>query len=497
MSALDLSRKPIIGICGLLLIASTVPSAAESSTDGAVFNPAEWPAGIVPRLGAFPVEPDFGVLFAIEVGSPVRLGVSPGAPLTGTVNRIDRRSPTQFSVFGVLDDDPHGSFILVVEEDAVAGVIRAPGLDETYRVGYVANGIHEVESTAGKRFGGCLTESDGMAPADLSDLDAHDDTREDRGVGTGGCREPLRHFDVMIAYTPAARMEAGGTNAIIAECQLAVDTADVTYNNSRSNVRIVLVFRGEIAYSETGDFEKDRDRLTDPDDDFLDGVHAVRNTFGADFVSLFVSDANYEDCGKAYCLPEGEEEGFSVVNRSCASSNFSYAHELGHLQGCAHNREDTGDGCSFFCNSYGHRFFGDTGAWRTVMSYNDDPGTYMRIGWFSNPDVDFDGVPTGVEGDCDVGTNNALTIFSTAPSREDWRNPRFDVWVESGQSGPWEGTYQVPWPTVGQGVNAVYGGTSGIIRPELTIKPGVYRETLTINKPMTIRSCGGTARIGG
>ncbi len=187
------------------------------------------------------------------------------------------------------------------------------------------------------------------------------------------------------------------------------------------------------------------------------------------------------------------------MDRSCASSNFSYAHEIGHLQGCAHNREDAGTGCTFYCDSYGHRFAGDTGSWRTVMSYNDAASTFTRIGWFSNPLVNFDGALTGVSGGCSVSTNNAGTIFGTTASREDWRNPRFEVWVDFGQPGPpWEGTYQVPWPTVASGVSSVYGGAAvPLVQPRLIIKAGVSFETPTISKPMRIEACGGMVRIGG
>jgi hypothetical protein len=312
----------------------------------------------------------------------------------------------------------------------------------------------------------------------------------------GGCNAPRRHFDVLIFYTSTARSEAGGTSAMNAECQLAVDTANQTYSNSGIPARIVLVYRGLISYSETGDFESDRDRLTDTDDGYMDNVHGERSTYGGDFVSLFVSDANYSDCGKAYCLPSGPEEGFCVVDRSCASSNFSFAHEIGHLQGCAHNREDTGSGCSYYCDSYGYRFTGNTGVWRTVMSYNDDDGSYTRIGWFSNPLVNFDGVPTGASGDCDVSTNNAGTIYGTTPSRENWHIPRFEVWVGTGSPVD-RGTYQDPWPIVSLGVAAIYpGSATPIVQPALWIKQGSYNETLTISKPMIIRSCGGLARIG-
>jgi len=257
----------------------------------------------------------------------------------------------------------------------------------------------------------------------------------------------------------------------------------------------VLVFREERAYGETGDMGTDLDRLEDTSDGHMDNVHGRRNTFGGDFVTLFVSDANYEDCGLANCLPD-ESEAFCVVRRDCASSNFSFAHEIGHLQGCAHNREDAGSDCNYYCDSYGYRFAGLSDNWRTVMSYDVD-STYTRIGYFSNPnpEIIYDGVPVGISGDCDVQTNNAGTIYGTTDSRENWRNPRFEVWVAHGSGS--HGTFQSPWSSVAQGVSAVYGGAAGLFVPILWIKEGTYYETMIIDKPMTIQGCGDAVRIGG
>ena len=499
-------------ICVSLLAAVGPATQQASSTQRPtgvpeLFTPSAWPVGrAMPDAAASPVLVELALLRALEPEDRMILTLSPDEKLLGVVSRIEARSPAQYSVFGRFEHDPDGFFIIVVEEDVAVGHFEIPVIQRAFKLGYVADGVHEIESISGKRFGECVTESEPMAPGLDSAADGYslaplcEPEAAGGGMARGGCPAPPRHFDAMIYYTAAARIEAGSENAMNAECQLAVDTTNITYTNSEIPARMVLVFRGETGYGESGDMETDRDRLQDPGDGHMDNVHGERNIFGADFVSLFVSDAGYSGCGIAYCLPGGSSEGFCVVNRDCASGNFSFPHEIGHLQGCAHNREDAGgSGCSYYCDSYGHRFFGDTDAWRTVMSYNDGPGTYTRIGWFSNPLVSFDGVPTGASGDCDVSTNNAGTIFGTTPGREDWRNPRFEVWVNFGEPGSaWEGTYQVPWPTVAQGIAAIYGGAATPpVQPRLIIKAGSTNETPTISKPMRIEACGGTVTIGG
>ncbi|MFO0837232.1 MAG: M12 family metallo-peptidase [Phycisphaerae bacterium] len=496
-------RSFTIVAAGLVILLAPVVKAQVAAAEVDVLQPAAWPAGVAARAaGSTPVLPDFQRIASLTSGGPARILVAPGAFVDGLVDRVERRAAAQYSVFGRLIDDASSFFILVVEEDALVGLVHAPLRNQAYRIGYVAAGVHEIESVAAKAYGGCATET---APLEMTPelIDARQSLAPacapppDEGPLRGVCSAPRQHFDTMIYYTAAARMEAGGVNAMNAECQLAADTANVTYANSGIPARVVLVFRGEITYTETGDFTTDRDRLRIPADGFMDNVHAERNTFGGDFMTLFVSDANYTDCGLAYCLPSDATWGFCVVDRSCASSNFSYAHELGHLQGCAHNREDAGTGCNYYCDSYGHRFSGNTGNWRTVMSYNDDANPTTRIGWFSNALINFDGVPTGAGGGCSTSTNNAGTIFGTTSSREAWRQPRFEVWV-----GPLNviqvGTFTFPWSTVVSGAASIYNGSATpIVEPTLWIKSGTYVETLTINRRMTLQSCGGVARIGG
>jgi hypothetical protein len=230
----------------------------------------------------------------------------------------------------------------------------------------------------------------------------------------------------------------------------------------------------------------------------MDGVHVDRERYGGDFVSLFVGAASADFCGIAYCTPDDRNLGFCVVGRGCATTSFTFAHEIGHLQGCAHNIEDAGSGCNEYCDSFGHRFTGNTGAkWRTVMSYDNAAGDFTRIGRWSNPNIVFDGQPCGrTTPDCDDDRWNSATVNATAANREYWFGPKFDVWAESGATFPYTGAFEDPFPTVSWGVLAVFDGVSPLVEPTLTLKAGVYPETLTVDKPMTIGACGGVARIG-
>lgn len=424
-------------------------------------------------------------------------------PLAARVERVERRSERSFSVFASLADDPHARIIVTSVNGAVAGIIRTPLAKTQLQIRTRPDGSHIAVPFESRDFDECRTESGGRRfptpdaePLEPVPAEAPADGAGDAARGMNECAaQPTIVFDVLTVYTTVARTEAGGTDQMMAEAQLAIDTTNQAYADSFIGARARLVFAYETGYGETLDMEIDRDNLTDPADGLIDNAHGFRDLYGADFVVLIVGEVGQDGCGIAYCLPSGAAEGFCVVKLSCASSNWSFPHELGHLQGCAHNREDAGSGCNEHCYSYGHRFTGDDGVgYRTIMSYNNDAGDFERIGIFSNPNVFWQGAPCGeLWGDCDDDEYNVLTISQTSQNRENWRNPRFNVWVDFNHAGRESGSFNRPWDTMVEGVDAVFDLPAPEYNPpQLWLKPGVSDETLTISKPMTIRSCGVT-----
>jgi len=78
-------------------------------------------------------------------------------------------------------------------------------------------------------------------------------------------------------------------------------------------------------------------------------------------------------------------------------------HEIGHTLGCDHNL--AASQCGIVSYAYGQWFYGDSGTlWGTMMSY-----TGSRVLFFSNPNVLWDGQPTGLAGTRD----NARRIRET------------------------------------------------------------------------------------
>ncbi|MFP4499567.1 MAG: reprolysin-like metallopeptidase [Candidatus Hydrogenedentota bacterium] len=225
---------------------------------------------------------------------------------------------------------------------------------------------------------------------------ATSDMHSPHGECKAGPVTPLRaaeptQLDVLVAYTAATRAAAGGAAGVEAEIAVAVDLANTAYVNSAIDVELNLVHATETAYVENGDMGVDLALLTGTEDGFMDELHGLRNTYGADLVALLVEDG--DACGVAWIMeengPSSASLGFSVTDHDCIAGQ-TFAHELGHNMGCAHDRENASGG--IFPYSWGWRFSdaGDT-LYRTVMSYA--PG--FRINHFSNPDILFEDVPTG------------------------------------------------------------------------------------------------------
>ncbi len=464
---------------------------------GANWPERPWPR--TPRDEATPVRIDFERLASLRPGDRIALGALLGG-LDGRVTRKEERSPTRYSVFGDLEHVEHAFFVITVERDAVAALFANP-FGEPFGLRYFADGVHELAPAVPSEEERCGTipgsgPSVGRGPAAAGPLEPLLSPATDTWGTRGGCDPPPRRFDVMIYYTQAARASAGGTSAIQAGCQNAVDVANDNYLDSLVTPRLALIFREEIAYTESGSLETDLDRLQDPSDGVMDDVHGERDEYGGDFVCLWVDESDPNYAGYAYCTPSASE-GFCVVewDNAASSTDYTFAHELGHLQGCAHNPEDAGSGCNEFDFSFGHRFFGSSGSgWRTIMAYNDTAGTYATVGVFSNPFVTVDGVPAGVLEEF----YNTATINSTSQDRELWRFSKFDVWVDFSAGGPYfYGTYLEPYPFITPGIIAIYDGTDPTyVTPTLWVMAGSTSETPTIVKAMVIQACGGSVTIG-
>ena len=154
--------------------------------------------------------------------------------------------------------------------------------------------------------------------------------------------------------------------------QASVDSANAAYLNSGVAQRLRLVHRQQVAYTERTNcagggtaFDCALDDVTDNGDGYMDNVHTLRDTHGADLVALLINDGAF--CGLAW-LPStpSADIGFSVTAHNCAVGNKSFAHELGHNMGAHH---DPANASSSGPKPFNKGYISPQLNWRTVMAY--------------------------------------------------------------------------------------------------------------------------------
>jgi len=229
-------------------------------------------------------------------------------------------------------------------------------------------------------------------------------------------------IDVMVLYTPAARQAAGGSSAMQQMVQLGIALTNQGYINSGVIQRVRLVDTRETNYVEGANISTDLQRLSTANDGFLDDAMTLRDTYGADLVSLWVQTPE-STCGVGYQMTNTSFSpqalsviGFSVVEQDCATGNYTFGHEMGHNMGAAHARDDLNSNgqppVGAYPYSYGYKQTTGVNKFRTIMAY--DAGCVCpRIDYWSNPNVQYNGLPTGIDPNSTEGAANYLTLNNT------------------------------------------------------------------------------------
>jgi peptidyl-Asp metalloendopeptidase len=305
----------------------------------------------------------------------------------------------RFAWAGHASDDPGNTVVIAVSGAAVAGTFVHHG--KLFKLEPRANGSHvlsEVKNTEP------APEHDPIPVADKTSTSPSSTASTGTAAGSDGSV-----IDLLVAYTPAVEALYGtqGDDALI---MLAVAETNQGYINSNMATRVNLVGVYRTNYIESGDMLTDLTRLRTTNDGFMDDIHGVRNFYGADLVSLMAADGGA--CGIAYLMNNLSTSfapySFSVVHHSCATGYYSFAHEIGHNQGAAHDLANTSDVTIY---PYAHGYQDPLGRFRTIMAY-DCPGGCSRIDYFANPSVLYNGAPTGEA----AYSADAIAIDKTAPT---------------------------------------------------------------------------------
>ena len=322
------------------------------------------------------------------------------------------REGKAFTWVGKIEGQPLGDVVLSVYDGSLSGSVVSPRGAYRIRQDGARYVVEELDSDAFPD-DNCFREA---PPADAGPAADAPPAADDGTL-----------VDVLVAYTPAARAAAGGTPAMLSQVNLAIAETNTGYQNSGVVQRLRLAAAVEVSYTEAGDNGVDLDRVTCTGAVVQRAdrrrtvtsttIHALRNAYQADLVSLITNTPGSPYCGIAW-LMGGNSAGFapnafSVVERSCMTGYYSFGHELGHNMGLNHARSDsTGHGgLLVLVRLQVDRLLGRS--WPTL------PGT--RVLYFSNPGVSYLGQPTGVSEASPSSANNALSLNNTRTTVANWR----------------------------------------------------------------------------
>lgn len=219
-------------------------------------------------------------------------------------------------------------------------------------------------------------------------------------------------IDVMVAYTPGFVSELGSVSNALTRIQYLIDLTNQAYISSQVNQQIRLVDTVEVNYPDNTSNQSALDDITGIDDNgnpvsipaSLQGIASLRTEYGADLVTLIRSfdDSTQGNCGTAWLIGGNQTKitqsdyvyGYNVVSDGSSGGYYclptTFAHELGHNMGNAHDRADATDPdgtplSGAYPYSYGYLGTGTGGGFSTIMAYGTTSDTYLSV--FSNPNI--------------------------------------------------------------------------------------------------------------
>lgn len=346
------------------------------------------------------------------------------------------RDTNKYSWFGEITK-MQGTTVLVINEKNVTGSITFN--DKLYSIKPLGNGLHVLLEVDQSKFPKehppefeYIKQQQNVFSPDSDTILTEFDIKESKTSHV---------ITVIVAYTDAVNSAVFDINDLI---QLAIDETNYSYLRSGVKIELELVHSYEVNYTESGSFNTDLTRFREDGDNRMDEIHDLRNSYNGD-VAILIIDNNLS-CGLASEILAKESTAFAVVHYDCATGYYSFAHEIGHLQGARHNPEEDNHILPF---RYGHGYYYEPHHWRTIMSYQC-PTYCTRLCNWSSPYVYYGGKwylsKNGIGQWSEIndpGLNTIVSNILLADFNADNKADVFTAWggkwrVSYGGTGSWQ-----------------------------------------------------------
>ena len=264
-------------------------------------------------------------------------------------------------------------------------------------------------------------------------------------ITAGAPASSANTIDLAIGYTQGFATALGGQSAAVTRLNFLVEVGNQAFVNSLVDGYLRIVSTVQVNYADNTDNELALTQLTGHNgssavavSSALVPIRTARDQYGADLAVLVRKFQTPENSGCGIAWLNGADEypiepsvdddfGFAVISdgtdadtdgKTYFCSPETLVHELGHLMGSAHDRDNSRDDQGAlqygrYAYSFGMKTDNTSGNFYTIMAYGDDNQNFYRT--FSNPLVAKCG-PTG-NLICGVTnqTDNARSLNQTIP----------------------------------------------------------------------------------
>lgn len=428
--------------------------------------------------------PDTALPFFVEKAQPTYDGI--GTRWTGSIRES-------------LDSPVLGDAVLTVHRGSMAGFVRLT-TGEYYRLSFPAFGAGEVRQLAFRGYRSVdpdykevIQDAGLRAPGGPFRLPTLGDSPGMKAADANAMPIP-NHSDFPLTVTILVAFAQNGSSYPesyrTTSAETLVAEANQVFSRSDAGIELRLVGTTTVNWNDlktysSADYDETLTALQSTSDGKMDEIHALRDQTGADLVCLMVrptTGLGYFVVGMAYLLRNDPASfapsAFSVVHFDYAGGpSLTFAHEIGHNLGLVHDEDNGGAGGGLHPYSKGYQQKTVPPKFFTVMAYAFGCEDCLAIPHFSNPNVSYGVIPTGIPDQVDA----ARTLRYVKTFAAGWRTGELPVpactysFTEAIGTGfdakdhiinvttkancSWTAVSNVPWITVLQGASGSGNGT--------------------------------------